>query len=102
MAEDALVSRAAYKTSLTQEGPTWKTNRTAQVSSTSRLVARLTGEPGWMPADMEHLLGYFCIHRRGLIEESMSYADEWALESAETYYERPHPSEPIPSRRPHL
>ena len=66
------------------------------------MVARLTGEPGWMPADREHLLGYFCNHESGLIEESKSYADEWEWESAEHYYERPHPSEPIPSRRPHL
>lgn len=66
------------------------------------MVGLLKSEPGWMPADREHLLGYFCNHERGLIAESKSYADEWEWESTKHYYERPHPSEPIPSRRPHL
>lgn len=66
------------------------------------MVARLTGEPGWMPADREHLLGYFCNHESGLIEESKSYANAWEWESAAAPSERPDLIESISPTRPQL
>lgn len=64
------------------------------------MVGRLKGEPGWMPADREHLLGYFCNQERGLIENSKSYAEVWEWESASALSERPDLIESISPARP--
>jgi hypothetical protein len=66
------------------------------------MVGLLKSEPGWMPADREHLLGYFCNHERGLIEESKSYANVWEWESAAAPSERPDLIESISPTRPQL
>lgn len=66
------------------------------------MVGLLKSEPGWMPADREHLLGYFCNHERGLIEESKSYANVWEWESAAAPSERPDRIESISPTRPQL
>ena len=52
------------------------------------------------PADREHLLGYFCFHERGLIEEPKSYSDAWEREGTTASSERPDLIESISPRRP--
>ena len=63
-------------------------------------ISPRTSEPDWIPADREHLLGYFCFHERGLIEEPKSYSDAWEREGTTASSERPDLIESISPRRP--
>ena len=64
------------------------------------MLGRLKSEPGWIPADREHLLGYFCNQERDLIEKSKLYAEVWECESASAPSERPDPIESISPAHP--